>query len=173
MLYSTNTFHIGNEMMVHNLKVVLPSEHFARIRSLELLGYFYLKNWPYHHPKTVHLGWGGLELVLEAIRDLFPSLGKLYLSLETYDVDAYLNWREVEGDPFDPVIDVMEKALGVVDEIVFQKHPSLKVEVALSARVLHELRYRGSGEIAPQYPRISVVQGKDDSKVCDDALLTK
>jgi hypothetical protein len=64
----------------------------------------------------------------------------------------------------------MEKAIGVVDEILFQKHSSLEIKIALSARVLHELRCRGPGEVAPQYPRISVVQGRDDSKVCGDAV---
>lgn len=167
VLYSTNTFHIRNRMLIENLDVLLPSKYLTRIRSLELCGYFYLENWPHHHPVTALLGYRGLETVLVAIRDCFPSLRKIYLSIDSYDVAAYLHFREPEGDSIEPVIDVMEKALGMVDEIAFQKHDSLKVEVALSARVLSELRKRGSGEIAPQFPRLSVTQGKDDSKVCD------
>lgn len=165
VLYSTNTFHIRNRMLIENLDVLLPSKYLTRIRSLELCGYFYLKNWPQHHPKTALLGYHGLETVLVAIRDCFPSLRKLYLSIDSYDMSAFLDFCDPEGDSMEPVIDVMERALGIVDEIVFQKHDSLKVEVALSARVLRELRKRGSGEIAPQYPRLSVSLGKDDDKV--------
>jgi hypothetical protein len=167
VLYSTNTFHIRNRMLIENLDVLLPSKYLTRIRSLELCGYFYLKNWPYHHPKTALLGYHGLETVLVAIRDCYPSLRKLYLSIDSYDVGAFLDFGEPEGDSIEPLIDVMEKALGIVEEIVFQKHDSLEVEIALSARVLSELRKRGSGEIAPQYPRLSVLQGRDDSKVCN------
>jgi hypothetical protein len=157
-------------MLIENLDVLFPSKYLTRIRSLELCGYFYLKNWPDHHPRTALLGYCGLETVLVAIRDCFPSLRELYLSIDSYDIGAYLDFRKQEGDSIDTVIDVMEKSLGIVDEIAFQKHDSLKVEVALSARILSELRKRGSGEIAPQYPRLSVTQGKDDSEVCNCVL---
>lgn len=166
VLYSTNTFHIRDRMLIENLDVLLPSKYLTRIRSLELSGYLYFKNWPYHHPKTALLGYHGLETVLVAIKGFYPSLRKLYLSIDSYDVGAFLGFDEPEGDSIKPLIDVMENALSIAGEIVFQKHASLKVEIALSARVLSELRKRGSGEIAPQYPRLSVLQGRDDSKVC-------
>jgi hypothetical protein len=163
VLYSTNTFYIRNTVLVQNLEVVFPPKHLARIRSLELLGFFYLENWPDHAPKMVRVGWHGLEAVLFAIRDRCPSLRKLHLFLETYDVDAYITWREDEGDSFDPIVDTMEKALDMIEETVFQKHDDLKVQVAISKKVWLELQGRGA---APQWPRLSVVQGKDDTKVC-------
>jgi hypothetical protein len=109
VLYSTNTIHIGSPFLTRHLPLSILPQRLASITSLELL--WQMAFWSHLHPLVEReRGWPSYNGFITTVASAFPSLRKLYISVETGSFATDASGHKAESDE--------QKLLGPMDELV-------------------------------------------------------
>lgn len=109
VLYSTNTIHIGSAFLTRHLPLFILPQRLASITSLELVWGLALRS-PLHPLVEGEKGWPSYNALVTTVASAFPSLRKLYISVETGSFVTNAFVQNFESDE--------QKLLGPMDEMV-------------------------------------------------------
>ncbi|OTA87989.1 hypothetical protein M434DRAFT_80712 [Hypoxylon sp. CO27-5] len=150
VLYSTNRFHIAIIGVAYSLPELLPPQHVATIREVELSCNFDAASHPashepfpwYTHGASYDKFWqgGGLAL-LGRLPQVFPNLGYMYLSLEdilcTRDPPWPIGGREM--------YDATEEFLQSIDAVIRRMSRLQECRIALPSTLYSTLKLVDKG----------------------------
>lgn len=109
VLYSTNTIHIGSPFLTRHLPLSILPQRLASITSLELLWELAFHS-PLHPLVEREKRWQSYSALVTTVASAFPSLGKLYISVETGSYVRNASAQQLESDE--------QQLLGPMDELV-------------------------------------------------------
>jgi len=134
VLYSTNTIHIGSAFLTRHLPLFILPQRLASITSLELVWGLALDS-PLHPLVDRETGWPFYNALVTTVASAFPSLRKLYISIETR---SFVTDASVQGFESDE-----QELLGPMDEMVRKLGAQLQdCQIAPPRRLYEALMYK-------------------------------
>lgn len=184
ILFHTNKFHIGGDVLMRHLPLLILPQRLERITSLELVWDLHLYTPRPASTKAVRDEWKAYDVLLQNVASAFPKLEKLYLSMEFpwYQDDA----REDEVfeqrllSPIDELVRLLGMQLGTFHIMLsYRVHrPMMERAEKAGTRTDHSFRDGLHGKqafwrsaVVPKAPDSEsqigywVKQGRDDNPI--------
>lgn len=118
ILYSTNTIHISSVVLMRHLPELLLPQRLVSIMSLELVWNMVLFRTLPDPRQEEEKGWPAYVALTSLVASAFPSLKKLYTSIDTDCKHIDLRADYLEGEA--------KKLLSPVDEMIGKLGPQLQ-----------------------------------------------